>query len=304
VAAKIQLKRPLAHALAYLPVPLTPDRPIFIIGCARSGTSILKRMLACHEAIAAFPSEANHLWHPTAYPWVESNHEKPPLWSDPASFTKLSLADWSHGHGDRLRREFAIYQRLQKKPVFLNKSAMIAFMLPEVLELFPDARFIHIVRDGRAVALSYARKIHGKMTDNEEIHRSHDLWCTYDELLQQMARLWDAHLNEIDRVVQAEGWVEKGIYLECQYEDFCRRPRPLIGEILDFLDLPTEGMQFRDGLEVRDMNFKFQTELPAETLQSLTETMSPVLLRKGYPLGDSQPMADPATRSAPADRAS
>jgi hypothetical protein len=289
MARKVKLKRPLAHALAHLPVQLAPDRPIFIIGCARSGTSILKRMLACHESIAAFPGEANHLWHPTGYPWVESDHRKPPLWSDPASFTKLSLADWSRGHGERLRREFAIYQRLRRKPVFLNKSAMIAFMLPEVLELFPEARFVHIVRDGRPVALSYAHKTHGKMRKSEEIHRARDLWCSFDDLLQKMAWLWQVHLDEIDRVVQTNEWVEKGIYFECQYEDFCSRPREFIGEVLEFLDLPVEGMHFRKDLEVREMNYKFRKELSPETIRALTEIASGALERKGYPLTEEPP---------------
>lgn len=283
MAKRDKRKQALAHVLANLPIPLAPGRPTFIIGCARSGTSILKRTLAGHERIAAFPSEANHLWHPTAYPWVESDHSKPPLWSDPSSFTKLSLADWSRGHADRLRREFAIYQRLQGRPVFLNKSSMIAFMLPEVLELFPNARFIHIVRDGRPVALSYARKVHGKMTENEELHRSRDLWCSFDELLHQMAWLWQAHLDEIDRVVQTKGWAEKGIYFECQYEDFCRRPQDLIGEILEFLDLPIAEMHYRETFEARDMNYKIRDALPPETIRSLGEAVSATLERKGYP---------------------
>jgi protein-tyrosine sulfotransferase len=282
MARTVELKRWLAHAMAHLPIQLVPNRPTFIIGCARSGTSILKKMLQCHESVAAFPSEANHLWHPTAYPWVESDHQKPPLWSDPSSFTKLSIADWSRGHGDRLRREFAIYQRLRMKPVFLNKSAMIAFMLPEVLKLFPEARFIHIVRDGRPVALSYARKVHGKMLASEQIHRSHGFWCSFDELLQQMAWLWKAHLDEIDRVVQTDDWVEKGIYFECRYEDFCSRPRELVGEILGFMDLPAEKMRFRNDMEVRDMNYKISNELSPETIASLTATISTTLESKGY----------------------
>jgi hypothetical protein len=294
MARKVKLKRPLAHALAHLPVPLAPERPTFIIGCARSGTSILKKMLACHEWIAAFPGEANHLWHPTAYPWVASDRCKPPLWKDPASFTKLSLEDWSRGHGDRLQREFAIYQRFRRKPVFLNKSAMIAFMLPEVQRLFPEARFIHIVRDGRPVAHSYARKEYGKMRASEEIHRARGLWCSFDELLHQMAWLWQAHLDEIDRVVQALGWAEKGIYFECHYEDFCRRPRELIAEILDFLSVPVEKMHFREELEVDDRNHKFRKELSPETIRALTEIMTAALERKGYPLAAAR-TPDPTT---------
>jgi hypothetical protein len=163
---------------------------------------------------------------------------------------------------------------------------MIAFMLPVVSELFPEARFIHIVRDGRAVALSYAHKEFGKMQANEELYRACGVWCTFDELLEQMSRLWVAHIDEIDGVAERESWKEKGFYFECRYEDFCERPRELMAEIVGFMGFPNPRVSLED--EVRSMNHKFRQELSPEAIRSITAIMAETLTRKGYELHEEE----------------
>lgn len=276
-----------AHAAASVPLPLTPKNPVFLVGCARSGTSILKTVIASHEDMVAFPGEANHLWHPTGYPWIESDYSKPPLWADPQKFTRLSLADWDPNQARRIQREFAAFQRLRGKRVFLNKSAMIAFMLRDVRKHFPEARFIHIIRDGRSVALSYARMEREKMEASPDAYRTHGHWFAFDDLLDHMAMIWQLHLEEIDRVVEEQCWRDQGIYFECTYEDFCRRPRVLAEQVSDFLGLDPARLRFRDEAGIRDMNYKLSRELSAERIEALTEVMLGELNRKGYPINSA-----------------
>ena len=272
----------LAHAAAATPFELEPRKPVFLVGCARSGTSILKRVIATHTDVVAFPEEANHLWHPTAYPWSQSDHRKPPHWADPVAFTRLSLADWRPGHGAKIRREFGAYQRLRGGAVFLNKSSMIACMLREVRELFPQARFVHIVRDGRSVALSYARKEHTKMEARAGAYRAHGFWFSFEEMLERMAVTWQTQLREIDRVVDSQGWVKDGVYFECRYEDFCRRPRELVEEIVGFLGLDRKRLHFRKQLQIRNMNYKVHEALAPAQIRALSERIGVDLARWGY----------------------
>ena len=103
------------------------------------------------------------MWHPKAYPLRYSNLEKPPIWVDPYKFTQMSLEDWTPRDRRSIRAIFGAYQAICRKKYFLNESAMIVFMIPYILELFPEARFIHMYRDGRAVAFSYAKTEYAKM---------------------------------------------------------------------------------------------------------------------------------------------
>src|SRR3990172_7807033 len=48
--------------------------PFFIIGCNRSGKSLLASTLAYHRRIAVYPEEGLELWHPQTFPWLHSSH--------------------------------------------------------------------------------------------------------------------------------------------------------------------------------------------------------------------------------------
>jgi hypothetical protein len=269
-----------AAKLRSLPLPMSPRRPVFIIGCARSGTSVLKRVLGQHADVAALPSEGNELWHPLHYPWVNSPHDVPPYWADPERYTRASVASWPPRHGELIKRHFGWYQTLRRRSAFLNKSSMITFMLPEVQALFPDARFVHIVRDGRAVALSHAVKEAGKMKGNEALYREHGVQRSFDELLLDTAHLWNRTLERIDQVAAEADWAGRDAYLECRYEDFCADPAATLERLLAFLDLGPERMGRYETVSSR--NYKLRESLSDDQLARLEEVLGPMLARKGY----------------------
>src|SRR5687767_8932943 len=62
-------------------------RPIFIIGCARSGTTLVNSLFAAHPEVAVW-SEANDVWDPSWYPWRDSGSARPPLELEPQEFTR------------------------------------------------------------------------------------------------------------------------------------------------------------------------------------------------------------------------
>lgn len=269
-----------ARGLAYLPLGITPARPVFIVGCARSGTSVLKRVLGRHPDIAALPSEGNTLWHPTLYPWRAGEHLSAPLWKAPEDFTRASFRDWPPGHGARMQRVFGLYQRLLGRAVFLNKSSMINFMLPEVEQIFPRARFIHIVRDGRAVALSYALKEHRKMQARSSAYARAGLLMSFDDLCVRMGEMWGETLAEIDQARASLGWDADERYLECRYEDFCDRPARTAGEIAEYLGLDPDRVRL--GEAISDRNHKVREALTPELYERLTETCCDMLRARGY----------------------
>ena len=57
----------------------TGPAPIAIVGTGRCGSTLLVRILESHPEIAAWPGEANELWHPNSYPWAQRAIDTPPM---------------------------------------------------------------------------------------------------------------------------------------------------------------------------------------------------------------------------------
>lgn len=252
------------------------ERPCFLVGCGRSGSSLLRRLLSRHPRLAVLPSEVNELWHPRLYPWTAGDRSVPPLWLDPERFTRESLARSSEADHQRRRATFGAYQRLRGGSCLVNKTEMIHFMLPRVGSWYPEARFVHLVRDGRAVALSRARRLQSRA------HEAPDLpnLRSFDELLDESARFWRSSILAVE---EAEpGLEEAGRYLEVRYEDLCGDPPSVLQRIARFFGVdpaPFEGM---DPAECQSRNHKFRQALEPPTVRRLTELMQPQLGLLGY----------------------
>lgn len=245
--------------------------PCFIVGCGRSGSTFLRRALATHPALAVFPSEANRYWHPDLYPWVSRKIDTPPLWIDPFEFSRVSAEHWSADRAIALRKLFGAFQMARRGSVFINKSAMIHFMLSTVDETFPGARFVHLVRDGRAVALSYAKRM-GGVQDSEQ--------QGFDETLDATSRYWQVSVSQIGRQVSDLGLQDR--FLELRYEDLCAEPTESFSNLARFLDVQVDPLlRFKAG-RFRPMNHKFLDELSPSTLERIGQLMHEGLVDKGY----------------------
>lgn len=116
----------------------------FIIGSPRSGTTILENILNCHFDIAE--------WYEPYYLWGKyfSNVEND-IWS-PANLTSEVKK--------RIRCEFKTFSRRTKNEIVLDKSPSHVFNINIIQAVFPDAKWIHIIRDGRDVTLSIRKEWH------------------------------------------------------------------------------------------------------------------------------------------------
>jgi hypothetical protein len=111
------------------------DRPIFIIGAPRSGTSILFSILRSSAALAHWPGEAHEVWeaehHPALRGW-ESN--------------ALDAADADADTTARIRRSFFLVTGRKR---LIDKTPRNALRIPFVKAIFPNAHFVFLMRDGR-----------------------------------------------------------------------------------------------------------------------------------------------------------
>lgn len=258
--------------------------PFFIIGCARGGTTLLVDTLAAHNEIASYPDEANELWHPQTFPWRYSKHRAyiPPIEVNPERFTELSLKYRAPSQVRCIKAVFGAYQLVMGKARFLNKSAMITFMIPFVLEQFPNVKFIHLVRDGRAVALSWAKKEHIKIEENLDLYSNQGFGISFEELLKNCAESWKRHIFEVERQKKALELDKQDIMYELRYEDFCLNPHEYLREIADFMDISPQFFDDRDYSHIVSRNYKFREELDEDDYREVCQITEPALKEKGY----------------------
>lgn len=161
--------------------------PVFIVGCPRSGTTLVRRMLDAHPGLAIAPEThfMQYLWaHRTRYGALERDDAFAKLVHDVtalAGFSEMGLsadrfreAAWA---GPRsFRALFALllrqYADRVEAPRVGEKTPSHALYLADMRRFFPDARFVHVIRDVRAVANSWR----GVPWSSGRLWRDADLW--------------------------------------------------------------------------------------------------------------------------------
>lgn len=144
--------------------------PIFMFGHDRSGTTLLSMIVGAHPEIAV-PLATTGLWYRFAGKLDQYNdlatsedvarlvddlcrHERIQLWDAPISRDEV-LAELPTGSFPAVVRRFhECYARHHDKPRWGNIDIATLDHMDTANAWFPDAKFVHIVRDGRDVALS------------------------------------------------------------------------------------------------------------------------------------------------------
>lgn len=216
--------------------------PIFILGNRRSGTTMLRLMLTCHPNIAIPPEGGFVVWLGWKYGHLRTLSQR-----DICSFVedlfKLDTTqDWELDRDSLLQRLTqlplttfpvlvdGIYQeyirrKFPHKTRWGDKTTWYLNYLSFLDQYFPQAQFIHIIRDGRAVAASFKRVPH---LPND---------------VGQVAMEWAWGVKVIAQFGQQVGHER---YLEVHYEALVARPEDELRRICEFLHEPysTEMMNF------------------------------------------------------------
>jgi hypothetical protein len=247
------------------------DRPVFIVGCPRSGTSLAVELFARHPDVANW-SEAGRLWDPEHYSDAEADH----CWGEERVTERVAR---------RLHGWCEWYRASRGRSRFVNKHPRNSVRIDFLDRIFPDARFIHVIRDGRAVVNSILTEIRRsprrqkipfggfcKPPDWRRLLR--------EDLVEQTALQW----GEIVRYVRARRERLSQRYLEVSYEALCADPRATYKACFAFAGLPVDEAILRGLPEQLDArNQKFRETLSAPEIASI-ERVEGILLRElGYP---------------------
>lgn len=276
--------------------------PIIVVGTHRSGTTFLGKVFRAHPDVA--------YWEEPRHVWTWSHNFKP----DDA----LTARDATKRVKRHIRTVFGEYTAGQGKTRFCEKTPSNCLRLPFILEVFPDAKFVHIYRDGRAVVRS----------TNEVLKRGPDTHWMAKRLRGTPIWEWPAYLPRAWRTIvrklrgksmsfwgpRPPGWrawlkehpmhvalalqwahtiepvlafretVPKDQWIDMKYEDFMADAAGKTRELLAFAGLRDDEGPIAYVTERVDptRQDKWRTQLDAQTLADMRPHLEPMLTRLGY----------------------
>jgi hypothetical protein len=152
--------------------------------------------------------------------------------------------------------------------------------MPLLDAVFPDAQFLHIVRDGRAVAFSALKNRERRDGDFWGIHVPDRPDLERLPMLEACGLQWKLTLEAVERCGEK---LPSERYMEVRYEDFCERPESTLEAIGERFDLPWESSRLAELVaDVKSQDFKWRQGLGAETLATLDDLIGETLTRLGY----------------------
>lgn len=128
--------------LKKLPLARAVKQPVFILGTGRSGTTILGVVLSMHKRVG-FLNEPKALWH-SLYPSedIVGNYT-----TEPARY-RLSEDDATCDVIKNAHRLYSWYLAVSFSNVVVDKYPELIFRIPFIKRIFPDAKFVFLIRDG------------------------------------------------------------------------------------------------------------------------------------------------------------
>lgn len=211
-------------------------QPLFIISSGRSGTTLLRSMLVAGGQIA-IPAET-HIFHilPVKYlayrglGWEDlaklmiaefESSTNFPLWQvnlAPAYKRVLEIPEEERSLAKLIDEVILTYaaEKFPEAKMWGDQSPIHTFFLPHISNIFPEAKYIHMLRDGRDVVTSRILNEDNKYDIYEAVYR----WKT-----------------SIDRANEIQKRVSPDQYLEIRYERLVTEPIPTLKEICGFLNI-------------------------------------------------------------------
>jgi len=253
--------------------PLPPDLPLappfFILGCVRSGTTMLRNILRKHPHLAC-PEETHFFrwsepFRSPSYRQVIAGNGVLKRHRQLDGITEAEMAEMleaSTSRGDLCRRYMARYVALAKPSAkrWFDKSPQNAYGAAMIASEFPSAKFIHIVRDPVNVVASLRI---GKVMKMDDLVGA----CSY----------WNeaaANLTLLKRAC-------RGRVLEIRYEKFTADPLAGIQEVLAFIGEPYEAKDFA-GVSTSEVKHEDSGILSAEELARVRDICLEGRVRYGY----------------------
>src|SRR5918995_5638879 len=251
-------------------------KPIFIVGTGRCGSTVFHRVLASHPQMMWLSGTALlYPERPVWNRWAVNIVANPMLRSilggkirpgEQYRFWDHYAYGFSEPGRDLVRSDVTPRVKRQVRAAFQtmltrkrNRLLLKITGWPRLGyldEIFGDAKFIHIVRDGRAVASSllhvhFWRGWYGPQGWRAGLLSAEDqaTWERYDRSFTALAGLeWRIQMRAMEAARRA---VDPALFHEIKYEAFCEQPLDTFRRVLDFAQLPWSAELGREGKAAR-----------------------------------------------------
>ncbi len=249
------------------------DSPVFLVGCMRSGTTLLRLMLDHHPRISflyEFEYVVDEIGNDGALPALPAYHEylRKHRIFNLTGFTIDPSLDYRRLVDSFLRQK----RDGDGKPKI---GATVHLNFDRLLHIWPDARFIHLARDGRDVGRSII-----------QMGWAGNMWSAVD-LWLEAERLWDRLKSQLP----ADRW------LEVTYEQLIESAEPELDRICRFM-----GERFDPAIwsyaagstyEMPDpkLTYQWKRKLSPHEVQLAEHKIAPMLEARGYALSGHPRMA-------------
>jgi hypothetical protein len=222
---------------------------VFIVGCPRSGTTLLQRIVDAHPEMAIHET----FWIPYYFEkrigLTPDGRVTPELVSrlfEYYRFYRMKLARAeverllvSGDHDDYatfVTALFDLYGKHRGKALVGDKTPEYVHSISTLHALWPKAKFVHLIRDGRDVCLS---AVHWR----RKTAKLAALFTTWrEDPITTGACWWDWHVR---RGLEAGKLLGPELYCEVRYEALIARPEEECARLCNFLDVPFAEVMLR-----------------------------------------------------------
>lgn len=248
------------------------SQPIFLVGAERSGTTLLRLMLDCHPNIA-FHSEFEFVvdyFQDDNYPSLKYYYEYL------ATDRIFQSGNWSIDRRldySQLVNSFLIQKREDTGKCFIGATVHRHF--DRLLKIWSDAKFIHIVRDGRDVARSCV-----KMNWAGNVWTGSDRWLEAEQLWSRL-----------------KSSLPQDRYIEVHYETLISQPEQVLSDLSRFIGTNYHPLMLSYALTstytLPDLKLLWQwkQKLSEREIRLLEAKIGSMLLKHDYELSQLPPLS-------------
>lgn len=209
--------------------------PVFVVGVPRSGTTLLRLILNAHSQVSLGPETHffKQVWeHKGQYGDLSDTNNLQTLWRD-YSGTK-SFDDFAFDNPAQVEKHvmqvvrdypnflqalLELYANYHHKPIWGEKTPEHLLYVPQILQWYPNAKIVHVIRDPRAVCASLAKVP----------------WASNDVVSN--ARVWNRYLAFAEGLETPR---QTASLLDIRYEDLIFNPEGILRQICAFIGIDFE----------------------------------------------------------------